>query len=509
MNTSSATMHNVEKSAKPSVTLSRLATVDWHTVVAFVLPFTLYVLTLAPTVYNLDSAEFTTAAATGGIVRATGYPLYLLLGRAWSWLPIGDVGYRMNLLSAFCGALTIAFAQRILSRLRVGPWATLAALGLLACAPYFWAMSLIAEVYALHTALMAAIILLLLRWAEEPTPRRLALVGLVGGLSIGNHAATVLLVPGAVWYVLVIGPRKALTLRSFLATTGAFLLGLGIYLYLPLLYMTTPSFNYAGLYDASGAFVPANLQTVEGLWWLVSGRTFAGEMFAYQGVELWHEIQRFGVQLWRAFFVVGIGPGLLGSIVLLRRDWRLGGMLGLMFALNAWFYIDYRVVDKDTMFLPTYLIWALWLGVGYQTLLNWVRQGSGAPAQRWKEWLLRGVMVSVALIALAWNWRLVDLSDDRSARARGEAILRRVEPDALVLGWWDTAPVVEYLQRVEGQRPDVQTINRFLISHDDLLRLVEREMTRRPVYIDDPPDDLLSIVRAEPAGPVYRLQFGK
>jgi hypothetical protein len=273
--------------------------------------------------------------------------------------------------------------------------------------------------------------------------------------------------------------------------------------------MTMPSFNYAGHYDASGAFVPVNLQTIEGLWWLVSGRAFAGEMFAYQGAELWHEIQRFGVQLWRAFFVVGIGPGLLGIIVLLRRDWRLGGMLGLMFAVNAWFYIDYRVVDKDTMFLPTYLIWALWLGVGYQTLLDWLRQGSGAPAVRWKEWLLRGLMVGVALIALAWNWRLVDLSEDRSARTRGEAILRRVEPDALVLGWWDTAPVVEYLQLVEGQRPDVQTINRFLIAHDDMLRMVEREMTRRPVYIDDPPDDLLSIVRAEPAGPVYRLQFGK
>jgi hypothetical protein len=509
LNTGSVIVHNLEKSARPSVMLSRLATVDWRTLLAFALPFTLYVLTLAPTIYNLDSAEFTTAAATGGIVRATGYPLYLLLGRVWSWLPIGDVGYRMNLLSAFCGALTIAFAQRILRRLGVGPWATLAALGLLACAPYFWAMSLIAEVYALHTALMAAIVLLLLRWAEEPTPRRLALVGLVGGLSLGNHAATALLVPGAVWYVLVVGPRKALTLRSLLATASGVLLGLGIYLYLPLLYTTMPSFNYAGHYDASGAFVPVNLQTAEGLWWLVSGRTFAGEMFAYQGTELWHEIQSFGVQLWRAFFVAGIGPGLLGIIVLLRRDWRLGGMLGLMFALNAWFYIDYRVVDKDTMFLPTYMIWALWLGIGYQVLLDWVRQGSEAPALQWKEWLLRGLMVSVVLIALAWNWRLVDLSDDRSARARGEAILRRAEPDALVLGWWDTAPVVEYLQLVEGQRPDVQTINRFLISYDDLLHLIEREATRRPVYIDDPPEDLPSIVRVDPAGPVYRLRFSK
>ena len=28
-------------------------------------------------------------------------------------------------------------------------------------------------------------------------------------------------------------------------------------------------------------------------------------------------------------------------------------------------------------------------------------------------------------------------------------------------GWWDSIPVVEYLQLVEGERPDVTAINRF------------------------------------------------
>jgi hypothetical protein len=39
----------------------------------------------------------------------------------------------------------------------------------------------------------------------------------------------------------------------------------------------------------------------------------------------------------------------------------------------------------------------------------------------------------------------VDLSDDRNARGWGEAIFRQVDPDALILGWWDPKPVVEYL----------------------------------------------------------------
>ncbi|MEE8390854.1 MAG: DUF2723 domain-containing protein [Anaerolineae bacterium] len=148
----------LKKSTAPATVRIRLTCADWRTVAAFGLPFVLYLLTLAPAVYNLDSAELTTAAVTGGLVRATGYPLYLLLGRVWSWLPIGDVGYRMNLFSAFTGALTVALAERILRRLRIGPWATFGALGLLACAPFFWALSLIAEVYTLHTALMAGLV---------------------------------------------------------------------------------------------------------------------------------------------------------------------------------------------------------------------------------------------------------------------------------------------------------------------------------------------------------------
>lgn len=478
---------------------------DWRTIAALGLPCLLYGLTLAPTIYNLDSAELTTAAATGGLMRATGYPLYLMLGRLWACLPVGDVGYRLNLFSAFNSALTLALAERILRRWRVGPWAAWGALGLLACSPYFWSLSLIAEVYTLHTALMAGLILLLLRWADDPTPRRLALVGLVMGLSLGHHAATVLLIPGCVWYIATVAPRPALAPRTFLPAVGAVLVGCSVYLYLPLRYAASPAFNYAGHYDATGVFRPINLQTLSGLEWLITGRSFADVMLAYRGVALWHEVEMFGAQLWRAFFAIGIGPGLMGLAVLLRRNWRLGSALLLMFICHAAFFIDYRTMDKDTMFLPTFLIWALWLGVGYQWLLEWLGKVDHALIRQWSVRLFCSTITGIVLLAIAWNWRLVDLSDDWSARERGETILRQVQPNALIFAWWDSVPIVEYLQQVEGQRPDVQAINRFLISPDDMRQLIKAEVYRRPVYIDNLTGDLLVTMEAEPVGPLYRL----
>ena len=480
----------------------------WTAAFAFAAPFVLYLRTMAPTIYNLDSAELTTAAATGGLVRATGYPLYLVIGRLWSHLPIGDVGYRMNLLSAVCGALTVLLAERILHRLGVGPLARLAAVGLLAVAQFFWALALIAEVYTLHTAILAGVILALLRWSERPTPGRLALATFLVGIGFGNHVATVLAAPGCVWFVLNAEPRKALAARSLALAAAGLAAGLAVYLYLPLVYWTRPAFNYVGWFNAAGQFEPVNLATFEGLWWLASGKVFADVMMAYSAPELIREVGHFGAELVRAFMIIGIGPGLAGIFVAWRRSRALGGLLLLVFAISAGFYINYRVVDKDTMFLPAYLVWALWVGLGYQWLIDWAGQPSPAVRRgigRTTVLTLKAIMVAAVVFAVSWNWSLVDLSDDWSTRVRGEKILELVRPDAVIVGWWGTVPVVEYLQLVEGRRRDVQAINRFLIRPEDLRELIEREVDHRPVYLDEPVEGLSDSVKATQVGPLFRL----
>ena len=488
---------------------------DWPALAAFSLPLLLYWLTAAPTIYNLDSAELTTAVATNGLMRATGYPLYLLLGKLWSWLPLGaDIGQRMNLFSAFCGALTILLGERILRRMGASAWARFAGLGLLASAHYFWALSLIAEVYTLHTALMAGAILALMRWTEAPGPLRLALPVFLVALSMANHAATVLLVPGCIWFVLAHHPQEMGKPRVLAAGAGALLLGASVYLLLPLRYATNPAFNYAGLYDAAGVFHPTNLHTWAGFWQLISGQTFAGQMFGYRLAELGPQLSAYAGQLWLAFFAIGIGPGLAGMAVLWRRDWRLSGALALMFLANAIFYVNYRVVDKDTMFLPTYLIFALWVGVGYQWLRGWVSasaQGTGEPPDP-RFWRLRLdllvplVAVAAVILAVGSNWQRVDLSADWTTREQSEAILAQVEPNALVFGWWDTVPALQYLQLVEGRRPDVTVINRFLIRPEAMNQLILTAVGKRPVYINNPSIALLRETAATAAGPLYRLE---
>ena len=80
-----------------------------------------------------------------------------------------------------------------------------------------------------------------------------------------------------------------------------------------------------------------------------------------------------------------------------------------------------------------------------------------------------------------------------------------LEPDSLLCAGWATAPVVEYLQLVEGRRPDVATLNRFLISEASLNELLADQILRRPLYLDTP---TLSSAKLEttPIGPLHRVR---
>ena len=104
--------------------------------------------------------------------------------------------------------------------------------------------------------------------------------------------------------------------------------------------------------------------------------------------------------------------------------------------------------------------------------------------------VLSGVMAATVIFALVLNWRLVDLSNNRDARKLGQEILETLPPDALYFGYWDTVPVVQYLQLVDDQRPDVQAINRFLIAPPAMVEWIRRDLNERPVFVDSLPGGL-------------------
>src|SRR5262245_44281682 len=66
----------------------------------------LYLITLAPSTAMWDTSEYIAAAYTLGIPHPPGNPLFVILGRVFSILPIASsVAVRINILAAVCSAV--------------------------------------------------------------------------------------------------------------------------------------------------------------------------------------------------------------------------------------------------------------------------------------------------------------------------------------------------------------------------------------------------------------------
>jgi hypothetical protein len=196
-------------------------------------------------------------------------------------------------------------------------------------------------------------------------------------------------------------------------------------------------------------------------------------------------------------------PGILGAWVQARRRSQHFILFGLIFAANVAFFVNYRVVDKTTMFVPVYLIWAIWIGQGYAALVEWVQGWRLADRQRSPVWAWGLVVLMV--VPLFVNWPLVNVHNDTRARDMAQAALSEAGAGAIIFGWWTSAPPIHYLQMVENQRPDVLVINRFLIGAEEMYALIDRSLGFRPVYAVELDEGLIGAYQVEPVGPMFEL----
>ncbi|MBW2000087.1 MAG: DUF2723 domain-containing protein, partial [Deltaproteobacteria bacterium] len=119
------------------------------------LAFGVYLSTICPTVYLGDSGELTAAAFSLGIPHNSGYPLYSLIGKIFCLLPVGNIGFRMNLMSASFATATLWIVYSLVKRMTGSRFGALFTALVLAFSQVFWSQSASAEVYTLHIFFVA------------------------------------------------------------------------------------------------------------------------------------------------------------------------------------------------------------------------------------------------------------------------------------------------------------------------------------------------------------------
>lgn len=458
--------------------------------------FLLYLRTMGPSVACIfcDSLEFQLVTYKLGIAHPTGYPLYTLLGKLFTFIPLGDVAYRVNLMSALFAALTVALlylTMRLALQFRVP--AVLGAL-VFAVSPVFWSQAIIAEVYTLNSTFVALTLLLLLRWkegVEEGKGASLRPLALAYGLSLTHHRMMLLLAPAMVAFILWVD--RGLLKREWARLASLFLAPLLLYLYIPIRGVYTTSLD--------GTYV----NTLSGFIEQVTAGGY-GVFLTGESREMAFYLALFRQQ----FTLVGLVLGLWGLFWFSRRP-KVLLLLGLAGVANFVFFLGYRVSDIEVFFIPLFLLWACFLGGGLALIWQgvvalWGRFSSlkRVPRSSWAAFLILGGLLPLYL----WggNYEVVDLSREWEAHDYGIDILSLpLEEDAVMVGILGEMTLLRYFQETEGLRPGITTI----AADEESLRLeaVEGQLAAgHPVYLTRPLPGAEERWHLSALGPLIRVR---
>jgi len=406
----------------------------------------LYLLTVCPTVYLGDSGELAAAAFCLGIPHNSGYPLYCLLGKLFCLMPLGNVGFRMNVLSAGLAVVTVGLVYSIIVKWTGSRLAGFVGAGVLAFSRVFWLQTVSAEVYTLHAFFVALLTRILLWWDEERNFLRLALLVFLTGLSFGNHLQTVMLAPGVLWMIFTGDQKALLNVKRFAILTVLFGVALSVYVYLPI------------RTEAGAAIHWGDPDTLDRFFAHVSGRAHR-EIYVLNKAW-WDSVFRAKEAL--SFVGSQFGAMILFSLwgwVTTKWRWRIFWLLVIVFDSVYTVFLN-TVSLKITAFnLPTSMVLSILMGAGIAEIMKRVELAAliGEGTRR----VMKLAWCMVPAIGLIFNFCFCNQSRNYTGFDHGWNVLRTAGVrDIMMMSGDNYVFPVTYLRVAERAREDLRLYDR-------------------------------------------------
>lgn len=231
--------------------------------ILLIIVFIGYIKTLTPSVGAGDNGELVTTLYNMGAGHPPGYPLYGIVGKLFTFLPFGDIAYRVNLFVALSAAGSVLFLYLIAIKLLGmnrdnGKLRLSIHIPAIACSFIFgfslthWGQAVGGEVYSLNIFLVSFLLYIMILWYEEMiyfrneakihfADRMTIFLGFVMGLSLTNHqlpvwyivAYAIILLPSTIFIVIADRSEKFFTeFKNRLLVFGIFIFTILLALYL-------------------------------------------------------------------------------------------------------------------------------------------------------------------------------------------------------------------------------------------------------------------------------------
>jgi hypothetical protein len=455
----------------------------------------IYLSTLSPTVQFIDSGELSVDCAKLGIAHPTGYPIYTLLGRIFTLLPLKDVIFRVNLMSLLfvCFSNLILFfvilmiielsfpkkKEKNFQKSYSGLWSAFLASLIFSFTPTLWSQATSNEVYSLNILFYNLVIILLLLWRSnlgKPKGEGIFyLLIFLYALSFGNHMSTVLLFPALFFFIIATQGRSGFDSKKIILSLLLFILGLSIYLYLPVRSSQNPLFDWG------------NPETYSTFKRHVTGWQYRVWMFSESNEKLFANFGNFIKLFFHQFPFYLLPLSILGIYRLFCKDRKILFFLLILFLANILYGVNYDIPDIDPYFLSSFLVNSILIGVGLFCLLQIIQKLKISKS------LSYGIIVCfilLPLILLKKNYYESDKSKNYLAYDFAANLMRSVKKDAIVLtDFWDHYSPWLYLRYIELKRPDVTYLDKELsrrswyfdfvkISYPDLFKASQEEINK-------------------------------
>ena len=376
----------------------------------FLLIISVYLFTLAPTIGFRDSGDMVTASYLLGISHPSGFPLYMLTGKAFSFIPVSEIAVRYNLLSALFGALSVMLVFFSVKSFAKSASAALIVSAVLAFSGTFWVYSSFAEKYSLYAFFAALLIWFAVNFKDKYLP----LIIFTLGLALTHHLAIIaVFIP--MLYLMSVAGKKCNNPVRWLILTLLFFLPLCLYFYLPLRASSTP-LNWG---------TPDTLKKIIDH---ISANDYRYAMFTASPVSIFEKLYLHLVKNYiNEFTLAGFMLLVLGFWRLYKEKLQLGIFLLGVIAVNTFLFVNYNIVDPQniaTYYFSSFVSAAVVMGVG----LKWLFDFTG----RYKKYMVAGFSV-FALSFLPANYTKVDLKNYTADFDFGTNILKTVEKGSVVI----------------------------------------------------------------------------
>jgi len=322
-------------------------------IVAAAFPFIFYILTLEKKLIGGDTSWYMIELPQMDLLPPTGYPIFSLIGKLFSLIPLGPLALRLNLISAVFGSLTILFLFLAINKLVKNFYISLVASFSFAFAYPYWSYANRLEFDTLNSFFIALLLFAIFKYREEASRRNLYFCFFSLGFLLTNHPIAFFIMPAFLIMVIVLNPKIFKSIKI---------------VFLSIVFFIFPLFSYLFTYFIFRKNYKSEGSLIKFLYYITgrqeSGATFGGSFGDKSFMGILGVVYDYIKLIYENYGIVLIIIAIIGMIYLFIKNWKIAlfSVLAIVFNLIITTqYLDWAVLNYT---LNIMLIMSVYIGFG-------------------------------------------------------------------------------------------------------------------------------------------------